>query len=141
MADGHSLYQSSYRESGLGIGPVISRPALLPFEKQLIRTLGISEDEYRAFAAEVQRRGAVRPAEYALIPVIQNTVVGELTVLQFVALNIGLAVVGAGVSYLLTPKPKAPKGPDPVTRLELESIRGGNRVYCFSCFRYDSRAS
>ena len=102
MADGHSLYQSPYRESGLGIGPVISRPALLPFEKQLIRTLGISEDEYRAFVAEVQRRGAVRPAEYALIPDIQCTgveTVAALKVGQFIALQIGLAVVGAGVSY------------------------------------------
>lgn len=135
MADGHSLYQSSYRESGLGIGPVISRPALLPFEKQLIRALGVSEDEYRAFVAEVQRRGAVRPAEYALIPDIQaGPAVGALTVGQLIALNIGIAVVGAGISYLLTPKPKAPKGPDPVTRLELESIRGGNRFVASAAF-------
>lgn len=137
MAEGHSLYQSTHRQSGLGIGPVISRPALLPFEKQLIKTLGISEDEYRAFVAEVERRGAVRPAEYALIPDIQCTgveTIGALTVGQFIGLNIGLAVVGAGISYLLTPKPKAPKGPDPVTRLELESIRGGNRFVASSGF-------
>ena len=136
MAEGHSLYQSTHRQSGLGIGPVISRPALLPFEKQLIKTLGISEDEYRAFVAEVQRRGAVRPAEYALIPDIQCTgfEIGALTVGQFIGLNIGLAVVGAGISYSLTPKPKAPKGPDPVTRLELESIRGGNRFVASSGF-------
>lgn len=135
MAEGHSLYQSTHRQSGLGIGPVISRPALLPFEKQLIKTLGISEDEYRAFVAEVQRRGAVRPAEYALIPDIQaGPTIAALTVPQFIGLNIGLAVVGAGISYLLTPKPKAPKGPDPVTRLELESIRGGNRFVASSGF-------
>ena len=133
MADGHSLYQSPYRESGLGIGPVISRPALLPFEKQLIRTLGISEDEYRAFAAEVQRRGAVRPAEYALIPDIQAGP-AVVAALPTIAVNIGIAVVGAAISYLLTPKPKAPKGPDPTTRLELESIRGGNRFVASSAF-------
>ena len=137
MADGHSLYQSPYRESGLGIGPVLSRPALLPFEKQLIKTLGISENEYRAFAAEVQRRGAVRPAEYALIPDIQCTgveTVAALKVGEFIALQIGLAIAGAAISYALTPKPKAPKGPDPVTRLELENIRGGNRFVASSGF-------
>lgn len=137
MADGHSLYQSRYRESGLGIGPVISRPALLPFEKQLIRTLGVSEDEYRAFAAEVQRRGAVRPAEYALIPDIQCAgpeFVAGLKVGEFIALQIGLAIAGAAISYALTPKPKAPKGPDPTTRLELESIRGGNRFVASAAF-------
>ena len=74
--------------------------------------------------------------EYALIPDIQCTgfEIGALTVGQFIGLNIGLAVVGAGISYLLTPKPKAPKGPDPVTRLELESIRGGNRFVASSGF-------
>ena len=133
MAEGHSLYQSTHRQSGLGVGPVISRPALLPFEKQLIKTLGISEDEYRAFVAEIQRRGAVRPAEYALIPDIQAGP-AFIAALPTIALNIGIAVVGAGISYLLTPKPKAPKGPDPVTRLELESIRGGNRFVASSGF-------
>ena len=136
MAEGHSLYQSTHRQSGLGIGPVISRPALLPFEKQLIKTLGISEDEYRAFVAEVERRGAVRPAEYALIPDIQcvGPEIAALKVGEYIALNIGLALAGAAISYALTPKPKAPNGPDPTTRLELESIRGGNRFVASSAF-------
>ena len=45
---------------------------LLPYEKRLITALGCSEQEYRQFANEVERRYKERPEEFAHIPNIQN---------------------------------------------------------------------
>ena len=45
---------------------------LLPYEKRLIAALGCSEQEYRQFAQEVERRYKERPEDYAHIPNVQN---------------------------------------------------------------------
>jgi len=79
---------------------------LLPYEKHLIRTLGCTEEEYRQFAKEVERRVKERPEEYAHIPDIQN----DATVIALVSLAVGIASTAA--SYLLTPKPKQPETPE-----------------------------
>ena len=52
-------------------GPSVYDVPLLPYERELIKTIGITEEEYKEFAAEVRRRGNVRPAEYAHIPNIR----------------------------------------------------------------------
>ena len=52
-------------------GPTVYDVPLLPYEKQLIDAIGVTEEEYRKFAAEAKRRGAVRPAAYDRIPDIK----------------------------------------------------------------------
>ena len=86
-------------------GPSVYDVPLLPYEKQLIQTIGISEEEYQKFTAEIQRRGAIRPAEYQHIPDIVNT--GE-PVSTAILVNLAISLVLTGVAYLLTPKPKMP---------------------------------
>jgi hypothetical protein len=45
---------------------------LLPFEKAIAESLGISEQEYGMLLAEINRRNRTRPAAYDQIPDIQN---------------------------------------------------------------------
>lgn len=75
-------------------------PPLLPFEKELIQTLGCSEEEYKKFVRYAVFRSRTRPAEYANIPEVDNDFVSVI-----VSLVIGVAL--QAVSYLLTPKPSA----------------------------------
>ena len=75
---------------------------LLPYEKQLIQALGCTEEEYREFVQQAERRAYVRPAGYEHIPDIR---MDPLT-LSIISLVVGIAL--SAVSYLLTPKPKAP---------------------------------
>ena len=95
------------------------RPVLLPFEKQLAATIGVTEDEYILFKKEVERKSRVRPAAYAHIPDIRN----EPTTTA-ILVNLAIGLVLTGVSVLLAPKPKAPnqqkereetpRGPNPL---------------------------
>ena len=68
VAGGDSLRSSNARKNAVVFGPTVLDIPLLPYEKQLIATIGITEEEYRLFTSEIKRRGRVRPAEYALIP-------------------------------------------------------------------------
>lgn len=104
MANGDSLHKPNVKEGAMVFGPTVYDVPLLPYEKQLIATIGITEDEYRKFAEEVRRRGRLRPAEYEHIPDIQA---GAAAVPILINLAIGLVLTG--VAYLLTPKPKAPE--------------------------------
>ena len=52
-------------------GPSLYDVPLLPFEKQLIETVNITEEEYRYFVSEAIRKGKTRPAGYELVPDIQ----------------------------------------------------------------------
>lgn len=74
---------------------------LLPYEKQLITQLGCSEEEYREFVQQLERRVYVRPAGYEHIPDIRMDPISVL-----VSVVIGAALTA--VSYVLTPKPKLP---------------------------------
>lgn len=70
---------------------------LLPYERDLIAELGISEQEYREFAAEVSRN-----VKYELlegIPVAGPALVPIL-------INLAIGAVLTGVSMLLAPKPQ-----------------------------------
>ena len=83
MADGDLVRQSNVEKGSVVFGPSVYDVPLLPYEKELIKTIGITEEEYRRFAAEVRRRGLVRPAEYDHIPDIRNEVTTDfLSVLQ-----------------------------------------------------------
>ena len=57
MADGNLIRQSNVGKDSVVFGPSAYDVPLLPYEKQLIATIGITEDEYRKFVAEVRRRG------------------------------------------------------------------------------------
>lgn len=74
---------------------------LLPFERELVETLGCSEAEYRAFTVEAMKRSRIRPAEYDHIPDIRCD---PFLTSFLVSLAVGL--VTSAISYLLTPKPK-----------------------------------
>ena len=140
MADRNPLHQPASEKGRLGSGVIVYRSKLLPYEKQLLSLAGISEDEYRHFVQEAQRRAKTRPAEYAGIPDVRNE--AGLTV-AIISLVIGLASTAA--SFLLAPKPRAPqlaagRRQDAAgsSQLNLDSILGGQR---FSpTFGFDSQA-
>jgi len=122
MANRDSVYRSYDAEGAVVIGASVYDVPLLPYERQLIATIGITEKEYRAFTAEVKRRGAVRPAAYNHIPDVQATGLEPGAV---ILINLAISLVLTGVAYLLTPKPKMPRAQGGVT--DLGSITGANR--------------
>ena len=106
------------------MGPVRQfRGALLPWEKQLIDALHLTEAEYSWYANEVANYKPPRDAAYDAIP---DVVCAPL------AIPIAVAVVGAGVSYAaqaLAPKPKLPKASDPAQTAAQEAgpnVTGGS---------------
>jgi hypothetical protein len=144
MADRDPLRQQAPKFRDLGSGVKLYKLPLLPYERQLIETLGCTEEEYRRFAYLASKRGAARPAEYAHIPDVQailgdpvTTAVGFLavntaksaTTVVLTNLAIGLALTAASV--LLAPKPRAfsaQQGPDNrVTRRRLGGRTGQDR--------------
>ena len=102
-------------------GSSLYEAPLLPYEKQLIASIGLSEEEYRQFVGEVIRQSKIRPAGYDHVPDIRN---GPAAVPILVNLAIGLVLTG--IAYLLTPKPQSPRS-DRSSRRQLDSITGGNR--------------
>ncbi len=102
MGQGDSLHKQSSGIRKLGTGVRIYELPLLPYERQLIETLGCTEQEYRRFAYLAAKRGALRPAEYAHIPHIVNEPVSTTAFLTQLAIGLVLT----GVSMLLQPKPK-----------------------------------
>ena len=140
VAGGHSLRSPGARENTVVFGPNVFDIPLLPYEKQLIKTIGVTEEEYKRFAAEARRRGAVRPLEYEHIPNIQNALVTSGAVIAatylgggaakgataIILTNVAIGLVLTGVSYLLTPKPKMPEA-SKRSQLDLGSVNAGSR--------------
>ena len=120
MAKRDFVYRPDDAESAVVFGPSVYDVPLLPYERQLIATIGVTEEEYRAFTADVRRRGAVRPAAYDHIPDVQNAD----PVVQAVLINLAISLVLTGVAYLLTPKPRQPEAS---SRRELPGETGANR--------------
>ena len=104
MADGHLLHQPSNGNGQLGFSAISSAVPLLPYEKELIKTIGCTEQEYRFFVEEATRRAKVRPAGYEHIPDVKNDAVVTPIL---VSLIVGALFTTAAA--LLAPKPKAPK--------------------------------
>jgi hypothetical protein len=121
MAKRGSVYRPDDAKGAVVIGSSIYDVPLLPYERQLIATIGVTEEEYRAFTAEVKRRGAVRPAAYDHIPDVQAGDPGTA-----ILINLAISLVLTGVSYLLTPKPKMPRAQGGGVT-DLGSITGANR--------------
>ena len=129
MANRGSLLQSDHGKSGVDYYAKLYKAPLLPFEKQLIETIGATEEEYRYLVTEAIRRGKIRPAGYEHIPDIENKVIAAWVV----QLIIGVTLTAA--SMLLAPKPRQPKRQD---RKELESINNAGRFN--PTFGFDSQA-
>ena len=141
VAGGNSLRSPNASKNTVVFGPTVFELPLLPYEKQLIETIGLTEDDYRRFTAEVRRRGAIRPADYDHIPDIQNALVTSGAVIAstyltttaaksataIVLTNIAVGVVLTGAAFLLTPKPKAPEARKAGGTINLDSITGASR--------------
>ena len=123
MANGDSLYQPNVKKGAVVFGPTVYDVPLLPFEKDLIATIGITEAEYRKFVAEAKRRGAIRPAAYDHIPDIRCEPATQTAIL----VNLAISLVLTGAAYLLTPKPKMPGSSSGGGRIDLGSISGASR--------------
>ena len=127
-----SLHRTGNGESPVVYNAQIYNAPLLPFEKQLIETIGATEEEYRYLVTEALRRARVRPAGYEHIPDIRCD---PGTALGMFLINLAVGTTLLVAQYLLTPKPKQPKRQD---RRELESINNAGR---FSpTFGFDSQA-
>ena len=110
VAGRNFVRSSNVRKNTVVFGPTILDIPLLPYEKQLIQTIGVTEEEYRRFTAEAKRRGAVRPAAYDHIPDIQNavapgaativlatTAAKSTTTIILTNVAIGLVLTGVGI--------------------------------------------
>jgi len=85
------------------------RRLLLPTEVELCKLLNLSEDEYWYFLDTTAAYNGQRPKGYELIPDIQAGQLLAIEGAKAVLVQIGIAVVAATISYLLTPKPKEQK--------------------------------
>ncbi len=94
-----SLHQQAFEGGGMVPYRHSFQQPLLPYEKRLIQALGCSEEEYRQFAQEVERRVSKRPEEYAHIPDIQN---GAETI---AIVSLVVSVLSTAAAILLAPKP------------------------------------
>ena len=106
------------------------RGAILPWEKQLIDTLGLTIEEYNWYANEVANYRPERDPAYDVVP---HVVCDPITV------GIVTTVVGIGASVAasaMAPKPKLPKQTDPAQQQQQEqrgadvsgvSVSGSNR--------------
>ena len=125
MADGNLVHESSPRKGAMVFGPDVYNVPLLPYERELIKTIGITEEEYQLFAAEVRQRGRLRPAEYEHVPNIVNGLDGG--VVTGILINLAISLVLTGVAYLLTPKPKMPSAAKRGSSFDTGSITGPGR--------------
>lgn len=91
---------------------------LLPYERDLIAQLGVSEEEYRDFAAQVSSR--IRYDQLEGVPVAGPALVPIL-------INLAVGLVLTGVSMLLAPKPQKPDEGKKQKTLEISSKTGRTR--------------
>jgi hypothetical protein len=123
-----SLHQSAFEGGRMVPYRRSVEQPLLPYEKRLITALGCSEQEYRQFANEVERRYKERPEDFAHIPDIQN---GAETI---AIVSLVVSVLSTAAAMLLAPKPQQPKSE--IRRRQLGG-RQGTDVYRPS-FGFDS---
>ena len=104
-------------ESRRGFGP---RGALLPYEVDICKSIGITAEEYLEFFEAAYQYVAKRQKEYDLVPDIRN----NPTTVAIVQLVIGLALTA--VSALLAPKPKTVRRQQ-AANLDIPSEQGRTR--------------
>ena len=96
------------------------RGAILPWEKQVIDTLGLTLEEYNWYANEVANYRPERDPAYDIVPEVVCT--GFETFLV-------TTIVGAGLSFAssaLAPKPKLPKQSDPAQQQSGGDVTGAS---------------
>ena len=105
MGSGSSNGKRSNERRNLAslIGPQKVPVVLLPFEKQLAATIGLTDEEFYLFKQELEREAKPRPAEYAHIPDVRCDPTGGI--LTSLIIGVLLSVVSAA----LAPKPKQQK--------------------------------
>ena len=123
MGSRDSDRQRLHEEGGVAPGGAIRYvpTTLLPFEKNLADSIGLTEQEYLKFRKEIEKQSRVRPAEYAHIPEIVNAPAVP------VLINLAIGLVLTGVSYLLTPKPKAPDQAKQRRNIKQDDLVGPSR--------------
>jgi len=106
------------------------RGAILPWEKQLIDTLGLTIEEYNWYANAVANYRPERDAAYSHVPEVACDLV--ITPIVLSVLGIGFSVASA----VMAPKPKLPRQTDPAQQQQQEqrgadvsgaSVSGSNR--------------
>ncbi len=137
MANGNFVRPAKNGKGSVVFGPTVYDVPLLPFEKQLIATIGVTEEEYQRFTAEAKRRGVIRPAAYENIPDIEciwplgmaapAAAAAAKGATATVLTNIAIGVVISGIGYLLTPKPKMPAAQKQGGIIDLGSVTGASR--------------
>nr|BAR35299.1 putative phage tail protein [uncultured Mediterranean phage uvMED] len=99
----------------------VFRAPLLPYEWQLVSTLGVSEEEYRQLKSELAAKVRERRPEYAHVPDVQ---MGPMLVPILINLAIGAVLTGIGM--LLAPKPQQQEEDDRKS-IELANNNGRSR--------------
>ena len=120
--------QRTKQPGGMVVGRQI-RGAILPWEKQLIDTLGLTIEEYNWYANEVANYRPERNPAYDVVPDVVCIPVVPLV----------MTIVGMGISFAasaMAPKPKLPRQTDPAQQQQQEqrgadvtgvSVTGSNR--------------
>ena len=120
MAERRSLLSPTTERGSLVSGGKCD-PPLLPYERQLVQTLGISEQEYRLRLRQLYA-SANRSPGYEAIPDIRNDVI-----ITPLLISLAVGAVSTGISMLLMPKPKKPEKPQERGSLELPNETGRSR--------------
>jgi len=132
MESRRPLHQHGTEQGGMvpyrGVTDLSCLP-LLPFERELVATLGCSEAEYRAFTVQALKRSQIRPAEYAHVPDVRCDPTGGILTSFLISLAVGL--VTSAISFLLMPKPKQP---GQTSSRQLASVTGADRFSATSGF-------
>ena len=105
--------QRTNQQGGMVVGRQI-RGAILPWEKRLIDTLGLTLEEYNWYANEVANYRPERDPAYDIVP--------EVVCLPVVPLV--MTVVGMGISFAasaMAPKPKLPSQTDPAQQQQQQA--------------------
>lgn len=99
MESGNPAHQQVNEQGCLVPAARTIERALLPYERQLIDLLGCSVEEYKNFVQEAEKRSRIRPAEYDLVPDINNE---ASLIVAIVSLVVGVA--SSALSIILRPK-------------------------------------
>ncbi len=120
--------QLTNQQSGMVVGRQI-RGAILPWEKQLIDTLGLTIEEYNWYANAVANYRPERDPAYDVVPEVAYDLV--VTPIVLTVLGVGFSVASA----VMAPKPKLPRQTDPAQQQQEQrgvdvngaSVSGSNR--------------